>query len=96
VQQKAEQHSHGDHAKQKHEQHDQSGKRELTGVRGLETEARPKRANESYDEKEHLWHDKKTGKVVAPPEQATYGAAGALYNVDVLFYQAYKLMHPGE
>ncbi|HEY9680635.1 MAG TPA: hypothetical protein V6C86_03495 [Oculatellaceae cyanobacterium] len=96
VQPKPEQHGHADQTKQKHEQHDQSGKHQITGERGLETDLRPKRANESFDEKEHLWHDKKTGKVVPPPEQPSYGAASALYTADVLYYQAYKITHPGE
>jgi hypothetical protein len=78
---------------QKHEQHDQSGKRELTGERGLDSAIRPKPANESYDEKDHLWHDKQTGKVLPPPDEKTYGAARGLYNIDMLNYRAYKIAH---
>lgn len=96
AQQKPEQHSHGDHAKQKQEQHDQSGKRELTGERGWESQVRPHPEDRSYNEKDHLWHDKKTGKVVQPPDVKQYGAAGAFYTADMLTYQAYKITHPLE
>lgn len=95
----AEQHKPVEHGhQQKHEQHDQSGKRELglTGEGGWETKIRPHPEDRSYNEKEHLWHDKKTGKVVEPPDVKQYGAGGALYSADVLVYQAYKITHPLE
>jgi hypothetical protein len=81
---------------QKHEQQDQSGKRELTGERGWESQMRPHPEDRTYNEKEHLWHDKKTGKVVEPPDVKQYGAGAALYSADVLVYQAYKITHPFE
>lgn len=77
---------------QKHEQHDQSGKRELTGERGLESSVRPHPPNMSFNEKDHLWHDNKTNKVVAPPDSKLYGFAGALYDVDMLVYRAHQIV----
>jgi hypothetical protein len=81
---------------QKHEQHDQSGKRELTGERGWESQMRPHPEDRTYNEKDHLWHDKKNGKVVEPPDSKQYGAGGALYNADMLLYRAYQITHPLE
>ncbi|HEY9758826.1 MAG TPA: hypothetical protein V6C97_26900 [Oculatellaceae cyanobacterium] len=95
VQQKPEQPKPVEHQQK---QPDQSGKRELplTGERGWETQMRPRPEDRSYNEKEHLWHDKKTGKVVEPPDVKQYGAGGALYTADLLVYQAYKITHPFE
>lgn len=88
------QNKHGQWEKdQKHEQHDQSGKREFTGERGLESSVRPHPPNMSFDEKDHLWHDNKTHKVVAPPDSKQYGSAGALYDVDMLVYRAHQIVN---
>lgn len=90
-------HKRGDHgAQQKHEQHNESGKRELSGERGWESQMRPHPEDRTYNEKEHLWMDKKTGKVVEPPDVKQYGAGAALHTADLLVYQAYKITHPFE